>query len=183
MTSELPGLDGAVHVEERVDHVCDLGFGLDEASDGEVGDREDVRANVDADVSPVRVLAQDEVAPKARLRGRVACGRREVLRLRAQPALVRVAEERDDGVVANDRHVADVIAGPVEVDDALDLLREQVRRVGAVGMVLDLLPQRRDPIRPLGVIDVDDHAVHPLVRGEAYRGRTAATLCRSRNPA
>ena len=78
----------------------------------------------------VGVLAQDVVVAQARLGDGVAADRRDVAGLLPEQALVRIAEERDrpsspptiDDVPQRRR-----FAGPVRVDDALDLLGDEVR--------------------------------------------------------
>ena len=103
------------------------------------------------DAGAVRVLAQDVVTAQARLGDRVALGRREVARLLPEKALIGVAEERDDGVIAKDRHVSERLGrvgvccrGAVRVHDALDLLGDEVlrERAAAVRLGVGLGPER-----------------------------------------
>ena len=104
----------------------------------------------------VGVLAEDEVVAQARLGRRVAADRRDVARLLAEQALVRVAEERDRVVAAGDDDVPEPgVRRAVGVDDALDLLGDEVLRERAGRVARRLLLQRRDT----GVArDVDDDA-------------------------
>ena len=143
----------AVGGDVGVDHPGDLGRGLHQAADREVGDREGGRADVDRRAGAVRVLAQDVVTAQARLGDRVALRRREVAGLLPEQALVGVAEERDDGVAAEDRHVAQRLGrigfrrGAIRVDDALDLLGDEVlrERTATVRRGIGLGPELLDP--------------------------------------
>ena len=168
--------EDAIRVGEvGVDHPRCLGRCFDQATNREVRHREDARAQRDARLRPVRVLAQDVVEAQARFgRGRRAHGR-EVPRLLAEQALVRGAEERDDVVTADDRHVAQGIVRPVGVDDVLDRLGEQVLRERASGAPVSLARESDDPRARR---EVDDDAVRPTGkrRQPCAEGRS---LCRS----
>ena len=100
------------------------------------GHREVARPQRDARAGAVRVLAQHEVVAQARLRGGVAADRRDVPGLLAEQALVGIAEERDRVVAADDRRRnAARDSRPVGVDDALDLLGDEVLRERAGGLL------------------------------------------------
>ena len=121
--------DDAAGLRVRVDQPRDLRRRLDETADGEPGHREVGRAQRDLRAGAVGVLAEDEVVPQARLGRRVALDRRDVARLLAEQALVGVAEERDRVVAADDDDVPEPgVRGAVGVDDALDLLGDEVLR-------------------------------------------------------
>ena len=164
----------AVGGEVGVDHPDDLGRGLDQAPDGEVWDREGRRADVHRLAGAVRVLAEDVVTAQARLGDRVALRRREVTGLLPEQALVGVAEERDDGVVAEDRHVAQRLGRigvgrrrAIRVDDALDLLRDEVLRERTAAVVLGIgLGLERMELAVVLVGEVDEDAVDLRSRAE-----------------
>jgi hypothetical protein len=70
--------------------------------------------------------------------------------------VVGIAEERDHIVVAGNDDIAQARIGrPVAVDDALDLLGEEILRVGTIRISLCLRPVREDP---RVVLEIDDHA-------------------------
>ena len=128
--------DDAARLRVGVDQAGDLGRRLDEAADGEPGDREGARPQRDLRPGAVGVLAEHEVVAQARLRGGVAPDGRHVAGLLAEQALVGVAEERDRVVAARDDDVAEPgFARPVGVDDALDLLGDEVLRERAGGVL------------------------------------------------
>ena len=131
----------------------------------------------------VGVLAEDEVVPQAGVGRGVAPDRRDVARLLAEQALVRVAEERDDVVAAGENDVPQPrIRRAVRVDDALDLLGDQVLCERAGRVARRLLLQGRDA---RVARDVDDDTVDLGPGGEGRRAcsracRRPAASCRAR---
>ncbi len=136
--------DDSVGNDIGVDHPGDVRRRFDQSADGEPRHGEIARRQRDLGVRPIAILAQYVVQPQAGFRRRIALHRRHVTRFIGEPAHVWRAEERDHAVVAGDDHEAQRIR-PIGVNDALDLLRDQVLRERARRVVRRLLLERSHP--------------------------------------
>src|SRR5207248_50392 len=92
---------------------------------------------------------EDVIRLEARLRGAVVEHRRDVVRLWPEPGGVRVAEERNHVVAADDDHVLQAgVRGTVGADDVLDRAGDEVLRVRAAGRGVRLRARTCSPAVP-----------------------------------
>ena len=123
----------------------------------------------------VAILAEHVAELQAGLRGCGIPDRNSVVLLVGKQRLVRMAEEGDHLVVADDHHILQGIYCPVAVDDVLDGISDQVFSKGALIVRVGLAVGEGDRVIRT---DVDNHARYFWSGSEAVQLGLQGTLVR-----